>query len=144
MKIYNKDLWSAGIVFGGCSWGFYYCSKMTHIEITEEWFATTNMLYLWTMLCLLVSNSCFALLIVRYTKAYKAKKKLEAILFMPDETKDVVIGTEYIHTKGRYKLITITNKTKNSVQFKDGHGYINWITFDEFTKFFTLKNLKLL
>jgi hypothetical protein len=37
--------------------------------------------------------------------------------------------------KGRLeRLVTITNKTSNTIEYKDGGGYISWISFEDFLR----------
>jgi hypothetical protein len=38
-------------------------------------------------------------------------------------------------TKGRAKrIVLITNKTSNSIEYKDEAGFISWVTYDEFIR----------
>ncbi len=61
------------------------------------------------------------------------EKSLADLVYMnPNVTEACIIGTEYTHTLKRYKLVTITNKTKNSIEFKDSKGFNSWISFEEF------------
>jgi len=64
---------------------------------------------------------------------------------MMDEIK---IGDKYEDTLGKSKfskngtllkdrlkrIVTITNKTSNSIEYKDESGYISWVTIEEFTR----------
>lgn len=37
--------------------------------------------------------------------------------------------------KGRLKrFVNITDKTKNSVEYRDGGGFLSWITFEDFCR----------
>ena len=37
--------------------------------------------------------------------------------------------------KGKLRrIVTITNKTSNSIEFKDEKGYISWITLEDFCR----------
>ncbi len=38
-------------------------------------------------------------------------------------------------TKGRLKrIVTITDKTSNSIEYKDGGNFISWVTIDDFIR----------
>ncbi len=37
--------------------------------------------------------------------------------------------------KGRNKrLVTVTNKSSNSIEYKDDGGFISWVTYEEFIR----------
>jgi hypothetical protein len=44
------------------------------------------------------------------------------------------IVTNKIVGLGKYRKIEITDKTTNSVQYRDGKGYMSWVTVEEFFK----------
>lgn len=62
---------------------------------------------------------------------------------------EIEIGTEYKDCLGKAKyskkgililkerlerIVTITNKTSNSIEYKDAGGFISWVTFEEFIR----------
>ncbi len=61
---------------------------------------------------------------------------------------EIKIGDKYEDTLGKAKfskngtllkdrlkrIVTITNKTSNSIEYKDESGYISWVTIEEFTR----------
>ena len=61
---------------------------------------------------------------------------------------EIEIGTKYEDTLGKAKyskngdlikgrnkrVVLITNKTSNSIEYKDEAGYISWVTLEEFIR----------
>lgn len=61
---------------------------------------------------------------------------------------EIEIGVKYEDTLGKAKfskngtllkdrlkrVVTITNKTSNSIEYKDEAGYISWVTLEEFIR----------
>lgn len=140
-KFSNNELWCYFALFLFCSFAFAAAFQIPNRAEWKGWYCTDNMLALWMILCIFISGICLGVLALRASIASdvdKALKQFKATLNLV-VTEHIIIGTEYEHVKGKYKLVTITNKTRNSVQFKDGHGYISWVGFDEFSKLFTLK-----
>ena len=123
------------------AFGFGFCIGLP--DQGHEWFLTTNMLTVWMILCTAISGACLGTLIFRWGRRRRTLKeqtiKLKELLFTPDVTNNIVIGDDYTHNKKKYKQVTITNKTKNSIEFKDSKDNISWITFEEFAKTMTLK-----
>jgi hypothetical protein len=48
---------------------------------------------------------------------------------------EIEIGSKWKDNLKRYKLnVEITDKTANSIEFRDSAGYMSWITFEDFSR----------